>query len=291
MSRGLRRSGWNYLFLAPYLSLFLVFLILPLIFGLWISFQEYELARQVNDAPKFVGLRNYTDALHDDYFWQALWATTRFVIFSVPLTIITALLFAVGIEAVPGRRQDVYRLAVFLPTMITISVAGILWRWFFNSEFGVFNALLAPLGIKVPWLLTSGWAMTSIVLMSLWWTVGGPTVILLAGLKQIPESYYEAAAIDGAVGMRRFFYVTLPLLRPVLLFVTVINVIGAWQIFGQPFIITAGGPLLSTRVLVQYIYVQAFNFYHMGYGAAMSWLLFVVIVVFSIVQFRVLREK
>jgi multiple sugar transport system permease protein len=289
--RALRSSRWNYLFLAPYLSLFLVFLILPLVFGLIISFQDYELIRQVNQPSKFVGLANYSEAMHDDAFWLAMWTTVKFVIFSVPLTICTALLFAVGIEAVPGKRQEVYRFAAFLPTMITISVAGILWRWFYNSEFGVFNALLAPFGLKAPWLLTRNWAMASIILMTLWWTIGAPTVILIAGLKQIPEVYYEAASIDGALGWRKFFYITRPLLRPVLLFITVITVIGAFQIFGQPFIITSGGPERSTRVIVEYIYETAFNFYRMGYGAAMSWLLFIVIVVFSFIQFRVMRER
>src|SRR5690348_4503446 len=136
MTRGRRRSAWNYLFLAPYLSIFIVFLVIPLLFGLWISFQEYELARKAGDVPRFIGLRNYNDAIHDDYFWKALWVTTKFVVFSVPITIISALLISVGIESIRGKREEAYRVAVFLPTMITISVAGILWRWFYNSEFG-----------------------------------------------------------------------------------------------------------------------------------------------------------
>jgi multiple sugar transport system permease protein len=291
MSHALRRSGWNYLFLAPYLSIFLVFLILPLIFGLFISFEDYELIRQANQPSQFVGAQNYIEAFHDEAFWKALFATIKFVVFAVPLTVGISLLVAVGIESVRGKRAEGYRLLIFLPTMITISVAGILWRWFYNSEFGVFNALLAHFGIKAPWLLTPNWAMASIIIMTLWWTIGGPVVILVAGLKQIPESYYEAASIDGAVGWRRFFFITLPLLKPVLLFVTVITVIGAFQIFGQPFIITAGGPERSTRVLMLYIYETAFNFYRMGYGAAMSWLLFVIIVFFSVAQFRLARDR
>ncbi len=294
-----RRNAANvaggYLFLVPYLLLFAVFLVFPLIYGLALSFTKYELASPEmvsHRGAEFAGLANYSEALHDPYFWKALWATSKFVLFSVPIVIVTALAFAVGIEAIPGKRQSVYQLAVFLPTMITISVAGILWRWFYNSEFGLFNAASEKLHIgKIPWLLTPHWAMASIILMTLWWTVGGPTVILIAGLKQIPNSYYEAAAIDGAIGWRRFWLITLPLLRPVLLFVTVINVIGAFQIFGQPFIVTRGGPEFSTRVLVEYIYETAFNFYRLGYGAAMSWLFFLVIVVFSLIQFQVIREK
>lgn len=289
MTRRVSTALAGYLCLAPYLVLFLTFLLGPLIFGFVLSFMKYEMISP--EPPHFTGATNYSEAMRDPYFWRALGATSLFVVLSVPLVITTALLFAVSIEAIPGKRQEVYRLAVFLPTMITISVGGILWRWFYNSEFGLFNALLEPLGFKAPWLTESSWAMASIILMTLWWTVGGPTVILMAGLKQIPDVYYEAAAIDGAVGWKRFFLITLPLLRPVLLFVTVINVIGAYQIFGQTFMITRGGPELSTRVLVQYIYETGFNHYRLGYASAMSWLLFVVIAIFSMIQFRVLREK
>jgi multiple sugar transport system permease protein len=286
----LSRRATGYLFLTPYLILFLVFMILPLGYGLTLSFQHYEMLDR--QPASFVGLQNYQEAINDPLFRKALWATARFVIMAVPATVGLALLLAVGIDSLPSGRAAFYRLCIFIPTMITISVAGILWRWFYNSQFGVFNALLARVGVEpINWITDKDYAMPSIVLMTVWWTVGGPTVILLAGLKQIPDAYYEAASIDGATGWRRFYYITLPLLRPVLLFVTVLNVIGAFQIFGQTFIITRGEPELSTRVLVHYIYDTAFNFYRMGYGSAMSWLLFLIIVVFSVVQFRVAREK
>ncbi len=284
------RRASAFLFLTPYLVLFLVFMILPLGYGLMLSFQHYEMLDR--QPPSFVGLKNYQEAINDPLFRKALWATVRFVVMAVPATVAVALLLAVGIDSLPARRAAFYRLCIFIPTMITISVAGILWRWFYNSQFGVFNALLARVGVEpINWITDKDYAMPSIVLMTVWWTVGGPTVILLAGLKQIPDAYYEAAAIDGAVGWRRFVYITLPLLKPVLLFVTVLNVIGAFQIFGQTFIITRGEPELSTRVLVHYIYDTAFNFYRMGYGSAMSWLLFLVIVVFSVFQFRIARER
>ncbi len=293
-----RRRDWSgYIFLAPYLILFLAFLILPLIFGLGLSFTRYDMLTR--EPAKFIGLSNYTEALADPYFRNAMRVTALFVIMAVPLTVGLALLLAVGLEALPARQQNAYRLGIFVPTIITISVAGILWRWFYDTEFGVFNSYLARIGstfdvaVKYPWLTSKHWALPSIVIMTVWWTVGGPMVILQAGLKQIPDVYYEAAAIDGATGLRRFFSITLPLLRPVLLFVTVINVIGAFQVFGQPFIMPnpPGGPENSTRVLVMYIYQNAFNFYRMGYASAMSWLLFLVIVVFSAIQFRVLRER
>lgn len=282
-----KMSGW--LFVLPYLVLFSGFLLLPLGYGLGLSFTRWELLSAI--PPHFNGLENYREALGSEDFRRALWATLRFVVLAVPLTVGIALLIALGLKAVPARRQALYRAAYFLPTLITISVAGILWRWFFNSEFGVFNALLAPLGVKVPWITDKIWAMNSIVLMTLWWTIGGPMVILLAGLHNIPPHYHEAAAIDGASPWNQFRHITLPLLRPILFFVIVMNLIGAFQVFGQTFMVTRGGPEQATRVLVQYIYETAFNNYRMGYAAAMSWLLFLVIALFSAAQSRLMRER
>jgi multiple sugar transport system permease protein len=287
-----RRRDWSgYAFLTPYLVLFVGFLVIPLLFGLCLSFTKYDMLTR--EPARFIAFGNYLEAFADPKFINAMRVTALFVLMVVPLTVGLALLLAVGLEALPTRPQNACRLAIFVPTMITISVAGILWRWFYDTEFGVFNSYLAHVGVKAPWLSSKYLALPSIVLMTVWWTVGGPTVILQAGLKQIPNAYYEAAAIDGATGWRRFWFITLPLLRPVLLFVLVLNVIGAFQIFGQPFIMTTppGGPEDSTRVAVMYIYQNAFNFYRMGYGSAMSWLLFCVIVVFSAIQFRVLREQ
>ncbi len=282
-----RWSG--YLFALPFLALFGTFVVFPLVYGLVLSLFRWELLSPA--PPRFTGGANYGEALADPYMWRAVLATVKFVVMAVPLTVGVALLVAVGLQAVKHRRQAMYRAAYFLPTVLTISVAGILWRWFYNSEFGLFNAALAPVGLKVPWITDSSWAMPSIVLMTLWWTLGGPMVVLLAGLQNIPPQYHEAAAIDGATGWQRFRCVTLPLLRPVLLFVMVLNIIGAFQVFGQVYMITRGGPELSTRTLVQYIYETAFNNYRMGYAAALSWLLFVVIAVFSFLQFRLMKER
>lgn len=289
-------AGWSrsihrylgYLFLLPYLTLFVGFLIVPLVYGFWLSLVDYEMLSP--EPPSFVGLANYVEAINDPYFWQALRATALFVGMAMPITVGLALLLAALIDWMPGKRQEIYRMMIFIPTMITITVSGLIWRWFYHTEFGLFNALLERFDIWVPWLTEPGWAMRSIVLMSIWWAVGGPMVVLMAGLKQIPSSYYEAAAIDGATGLRRFWHITLPLLRPILLFVIVLNIIGSFQVFGQTFIITLGGPELATRVIMHYIYDTSFNFFRLGYGAAMSWLLFMVILVFSVFQFRAFRD-
>jgi multiple sugar transport system permease protein len=283
------RPYTGYLFAAPYLILFCGFVLLPLGYGFTLSLFRWDMLSAL--PPAFVGAANYQEAWADPYFWRALAATGRFVGLAVPLTLCLALAVAVGVQSVPERWQAFYRAAYYLPSVITITVAGLLWRWFYNAEFGLFNAYLGRVGIKVPWITDPGWAMLSLVLMTLWWTVGGPMVALLAGLQNIPVAYYEAAALDGATGWRRFFHITLPLLRPVLLFVLVMNVIGAFQVFGQVYIITRGGPELSTRTMVQYIYETAFNNYRMGYAAALSWLLFGVIGLFSVIQFRLMRER
>lgn len=282
-------SASSYLFALPYLLLFGGFVVLPLLYGLGLSLFRWDMLSAA--PPRFVGGDHYREAFGDTYFWKALGATLRFVGMAVPLTLCLALAIAVGIQFVPRRRQMFYRAAYFLPTVITISVAGLLWRWFYNSEFGLFNAYLGQLGVKVPWISDVRWAMPSLVLMTLWWTVGGPMVALLAGLQNIPTAYYEAAALDGATGWRRFVHITLPLLRPVLLFVGVLNVTGAFQVFGQVYMITRGGPEMSTRTLVQYIYETAFNNYRMGYAAALSWLLFLVIALFAVLQFRLMRDQ
>lgn len=283
----LRWSGW--LYVLPYLILWAAFLLGPLLYGLYLSLHRWDLLSDV--PPRFLGAANYREAIADAYFRKALATTLKMVVFTVPATVGLALLLAVAIDAVPQKRQAFYRAAFFVPGMLTVTVVAILWRWFYNPEFGVFNALLAPFHIRIPWLDEPRWAIASIVLMTVWWTSGGPMVTLLAGLQGLPPQYDEAAALDGATGWQRFWRIRLPLLRPVLLFVTVLDIIGSFQIFGQTFLVTRGGPEYATRTLVQLIYDTAFSNYRMGYAAAMSWLLFLVIAGFAVLQFRLMREQ
>ncbi|MCX6368554.1 MAG: sugar ABC transporter permease [Armatimonadetes bacterium] len=286
--RGQGMGSW--LFAAPHLILFVAFVLGPLLFGLGLSLFRWDILTA--RPAQFVGPANYQEALKDEYVYKALWATVRFVYLAVPATILLGLLLAVGLSQVNEKRRAFWRALCYLPHLLTVSVVGLLWRWFYNTEFGLFNAYLNKFfGIKIAWLSDVNWAMPAIVIMTLWWTLGGPMLVFLAAIQNIPNSYHEAAAIDGATGTQAFFKITLPLLRPVLLFSMVMNVIGSFQVFGQVFMITRGGPELSTRTLVQYIYDTAFNNYRMGYAAAISWLLFLVIAVFSIIQFRLMRES
>lgn len=283
-----RRSASGWLFAAPFLLLFVTFVLGPLLFGLGLSLFRWDI---LSTRPaEFIGAANYQEAFKDEYVTKALGATVRFVYLAVPTTLLFALALAVGLAGVSEKRRAFWRALCYLPHLLTVSVVGLLWRWFYNTEFGLFNAYLAPFGIKIGWLSEVSWAMPAIVFMTLWWTVGGPMLVLLAAIQNIPAAYHEAAAIDGATPTQGFWRITLPLLKPVLLFSMVMNVVGSFQVFGQVYMITRGGPELSTRTLVQYIYDTAFNNYRMGYAAALSWLLFLVIAVFAVIQFRLMRE-
>ena len=287
-------SPWRYLFLLPYSASFCVFIVLPFGVSLVLSFLQYDLTTQT--TARFVGFRNYTEAFGDPFFWKAVFVTTKFAVLIIPTQLVAAVLLALGMNAITRGRQTV-RAAIFLPTLFSVSVAGILWQWFYNGQFGLFNYLLRracevlhlPL-IEVPWLTQPDLAMISIVLMTLWWALGGSAVVILTSLQQIPASLFEAAAIDGAGRWKMFWQVTLPQLRPVLVFMVVINTIGAFQLFAQAMILTHGGPEMSTRGVVQLIYDTAFANYRLGYGAAISWLLFMLIAGFSLIQFLVLRR-
>jgi len=282
-----RLTGW--LFMAPYALAFLGFIVLPIGVSLWLSVMQFDLTNR--EATHFVGLQNYQDAWNDEYFWLAMRATLWFVVMMVPSMLFLALAIAFGMNAM-ARGRNAVRSMLFLPGMFNVAVAGILWQWFYNGEFGLFNFILEELNLQgQPWLSDRGFAMPAIVAMSLWWSVGGTSVILLAAIQQIPRQIFEAATLDGAGYAELLRQITMPLLTPVLLFVVVTNTIGAFQVFGQPFLLTRGGPELSTRGVVQYIYETAFNNYRMGYGAAMSWMLFSVIAVFALVQYRFLRRS
>ena len=289
MTYSQKRSAAGVLFLAPYAASFLTFILLPIIVSLALSMMQFDMTAP--HSVKFVGVHNYREAWHDDYFWQALHATFGYVILMVPGLIVTAIGMALGLHGMAKGRNTV-RALLFLPGMLNVAVTGILWQWFYNGEFGLFNFILKHLGMNAaPWLSEKSYAMPSIVIMSLWWSLGGTSIVLLAALQQIPKQIFEAALLDGATGPALLNRITLPLLRPVLLFVVVTNTIAGFQVFGQPFLLTRGGPELSTRGLVQYIYETAFNNYRLGYGSAMSWMLFAIVAVFALVQYRFLRRS
>ena len=284
-----RQQLTGYLFLAPYAFSFLVFLVLPILVALVLSVMQFDLT--ATEQIKFIGTQNFTDAWKDDYVKQAMIATARYVLLFVPSLLVLSLAMAVGLNAVK-RGRNLFRGMIFLPGIFTIAVTAILWQFFYNLEFGFFNWVIKQFGgTAVPWLSEKSLAMPSIVLMSLWWLSGGTAVILLASLQQIPTMYHEAAALDGAGSWKTFSKITMPLIKPVLLFTVLTNTIGAFQMFPQASLLTQGGPELSTRGTVQYIYEIAFQQYRLGYAAAISWMLTAVIMVFGIVQFVAMRRN
>jgi ABC-type sugar transport system permease subunit len=287
----------NYLFLVPYGVSFLTFIILPFVVALVLAFCQFDLTSR--DSMRYIGLNNFREAVNDRFFWRATSVTFRYVAMIIPAQLVLSMLLALGMHAMTRGRNTV-RALLFLPGMFSIAVTGILWQWFYNGEFGLFNYLLNKLGSlvpwfgisSVPWLSSPRMALPSVVIMSLWWTLGGSSVIILTGLQQIPAQLFEAAAIDGASRWQTFWKVTLPMLKPVLLFMVVMNTIGAFQMFAQAMILTGGtsGPEMSTRGVVQLIYDTAFANYRLGYGAAISWLLFIMIAGFSLIQYGLLRR-
>lgn len=279
----------GYLFLVPYGVVFVAFVIVPFVVSAVLAFGQYDLTAET--GYHFVGLRNFKEALFEDpAFPRAVFVTCKYVVFIIPLQMVLSMLLALGMHALTTGQHTV-RMLLFLPGMFGIAVTGVLWQWFYNSEFGLFNHLLMSIGLpKVQWLADGNIAMLSIVVMTLWAGLGGSAVMILTGLQQIPSAIFEAARIDGASSWRTFWSITLPMLKPVLIFMVIMNTIGAFQMFGQAVLLTGGGPEMQTRGVVQLIYETAFGTYRLGYAAAISWLLFMLIGVFSLVQSVLVRR-
>jgi multiple sugar transport system permease protein len=285
---GLRRVSLTpYLFLLPALVLFLLFRVYPLVNGLWLSFTSARLGRA---EYTFVGLSNYEKLLDDSRFLLSLVNTAYYTAASTLPILALPLLLAVLLDRGVALKA-LLRGAFFFPFTLSVVTVGLTWLWLLDPVVGPFNYYLKRIGLPVGSLLAEPQtAMWGIILTSVWWVTGYYLVIYLAGLQDIPQHLYEAAAIDGASAWRSFWSITIPLLRPVFLFVFVIHIIGSFQIFGQVFIMTQGGPGDATRTVVQHLYETAFqNIFHFGSASAMAWVLFAVILVFSAIQFRILR--
>jgi len=289
-SRALRRlwseQGVLYplLYLLPFLIFFVAFEIYPIFQGLWVSLTAWDLLTE----PRFVGLNNYTRLVDDSLFLTSLRNTVLFVVLDAPLAIVVPLILAMLVnEAMPGR--TLFRSAFVTPLMISASSVGVLWQWFYNPAFGIINWGAQMVGLPGQhWLSEAGWATFAIVLTTVWWTSGFNMVLFLAGLQNISEHLYDAAKVDGASPWALFRHITLPGLRPTMLFVTVTTIIGAFRVFPQIIVMTnnSGGPFDSTRSLVMHIYQTGFQFFRMGGASAVAWVLFLIVLVFTILQFR-----
>jgi multiple sugar transport system permease protein len=276
----------------PWTAIFLVFLAFPIIASLVLSFTDFGLANLANPFNlHFIGLQNYAKLAKDQTFLTTAVNTLYVVVVGVPLNVGLALVIAVGVNRGLGYIKAIFRLGYYLPVVTSIVAIGVVWRFLLAPDAGLINNLLRLIGIHGPdWLGNPVTAIASIIAVVVWRNVGYAMVIFLAGLQGIDKTLYEASQIDGAGAFERFRYVTIPMLRPVLLFVTVITSIGLLQVFQEPFAMTQGGPLNKTLTVTYYLYQQGFNFFNLGYASAMAYVLFLAIVILTLIQFRLLRS-
>lgn len=276
----------GYLFIAPPVLGSVLFLLIPMVTSLWWSFNEYSGLQ----PAEFVGLRNYIKLLTDDpIFIKALRNTTLFAFLGMSIGPALGLATALMLNQ-KVRFQALFRTAYFLPVMTSLVVVGTIWRMLYNQS-GLLNTLLRAIGLQpIGWLADPQWALFSVVIASVWQGFGFETVIFLAALQAIPRERYEAAMIDGANVWQQFRYITVPALRPVLLFVFIIGIIGTYQVFDQVFVMTSGGPVRSTTTLVYYLYSK-FQDLQLGYASAIAYILFMILVFFSYLQWRFFTER
>lgn len=276
------------LFILPAFVLFAVFILIPLVYGIVMSFTDYG---GFNIKPAVVGIDNYTKLLQDDYFRVSLKNNFIYTLLFVPLTMLLALLSAIALNNILHLRKYL-RMAFYFPQITSMVSVAIVWGLLFNPMSGPINHILEAIGITNPpeWLMSSQWALLAVVIVAVWKSFGYYMIILLAGIQGIPEHLYESAKLDGAGKLQQFFYITLPSLSPTLFMVLILTVINSFQVFDLVSVMTDGGPGRSTNVLVFRIYQEAFINYKMGYAAAMSTVLFLIIMVISIIQFRLEKK-
>lgn len=276
------------LFLFPSLSALALFFFLPILGSLTLSFTDFDIY-VLGDFTylRFVGLRNYISLVSDPLFWKALGNTLYFVLVGGPLSVAVSLGAALLLQSKLVRRKSLFRLVYFAPVVTTLVAVAVVWRYLYHPRFGLLNSLLGLFGISpIDWLGDPTWAMPAIILLAVWKSFGYNMLIFIAGLQNIPEELYEAARIDGASGLDEFKRITLPMLAPTSLFVGLTTMIGYFQLFAEPYVMTQGGPLNATLSIVLLMYQHGFRWWSIGYAAAIAFVLFAIIFIVSIVQLR-----
>jgi len=284
------RSAW--LFLAPALVVLGVFFLLPVLGALILSLTDYDLYALADIRNlRFVGLGNYWELLHRPLFWSALGHTVYFVAVGVPLSMGASLGAAVLLNSPLARCKPLFRTALFAPVVTTVVAVAVIWRYLFNTKYGMANYLLGLLGIHpVDWLGDPHWAMPTIILFAVWKNFGYNMIIFLAGLQAIPLDLYEAARIDGASSWRQFRHITLPLLKPTLLMVAILTVSGYFQLFAEPYVMTEGGPLQSTVSVLYLMYDEGFKWWNLGSASAVAFLLFLIMFAVTVLMLKLSRH-
>jgi ABC-type sugar transport systems, permease components len=281
------RAG--YWFLAPALLAIFIFFFLPVAAALLLSFTDFDIYALGNlEYLRFVGLKNYVELVQNPLFWKALGNTFYFVLVGGPLSVVVSLGAALLVNAKLVRFKGFFRTAFFIPVVTTLVAVSVVWRYLYHPRYGLLNYGLGLLGIDpIDWLSDPSWAMPAIILMAIWKNFGYNMIIFIAGLQSIPEHLYEAAKIDGANAYQRFKHVTLPMLSPTFLFVGIVTMIGYFQLFAEPYVMTQGGPSNSTLSIVLLMYEEGFRWWNMGYAAAVAFVLFIIILVATILQLKI----
>jgi len=278
-----QKSTSGLIMVAPSMAILALFVLWPIVQSAYLSLFDWNL---LSNKQHFIGLANYATILGDARFWNALWTTFYYTAMYVPGLVLVALLLALALDQkVFGRK--VLRPMFFLPSITSMAIIAIVWRFILDPDVGLVSSWLNDIGVVMPDMLrNSSWSLPTVAGVSIWRWAGFNMVILLAGLNTIPDSYYEAANLDGAGALRKLFSVTMPLLLPSLSFVVVTNIIASFQVFDPVYVMTKGGPLFSTEVMVYYIYYEGFTLYRMGYASALAYVLFIVIFLFTLLQLR-----
>lgn len=277
---------WGWLLISPWMAGFLIFTLGPMLYSLWLSLTKYDLAHS-----EFVGLENYRRLMTQDaLFWKALSNTLMYAALSVPMGVVGSLACAMLLNS-GVRGQRLFRTIFYLPSMVPAVASAILWLWIFNPDNGLLNIMLEKVGIMGPeWLQDEKWALPALAFMSVWGIGGARMLIFLAGLQGVSDTYYEAATLDGANGWRKFRSITWPLISPVTFFNVIVGLIGAMGVFTSAYIMTSGGPNNATLFYALYLFRNAFEYFKLGKASAMAWIMFVILLVFTLIQFKLSRR-
>lgn len=291
--KGIRKSKAPIIFIAPALILILLFSIIPIMVTFLTSFTDLDLVGLANRSEiDFIGLENFKELFTDERFWKALKNTLYYVIIGVPLVVFFSLIIAMGINYLGEKSQTLFRGFYYAPAITNIVAISVVWMFIYNTDYGVLNYVLSFFGIEpIGWLTDPAYAKISLIIISVWKAIGLNMLIMLAALKSIPSSLYEAAAIDGLTRAKVFMKITLPELSYAIFFVTVTTLIGWFQYFDEPFVITDGGPVDSTMSLALYIYETGFSQNDFGYAAAVSMVLFMMIIGVTAVQMYINKRR
>lgn len=286
------RLVWILLFLGPALTALLVFLVIPIFASFALSVTDFDVYALTDwSRARFVGLSNFQELLSDPLFWRSLLNTLYCLVVAMPLTVAISLGVAMLINREKTRFKGLFRVVYFLPFVTNTVAIAVVWSWILNMHYGVLNWFLGLFGIAGPnWLGDPTFAMSSIIMLVVWKAIGYNMILFIAGLQNIPDFLYEAAELDGASGWQKFVHITIPMLRPTMLFVTIMMLIGYLQLFEEPYMLTEGGPLNSTLSVVLYLYRQGFRFFELGYASALAVALFLIIITITLIRMRLSKE-